>query len=113
MQPSDPEDVDEVDTALAGARGEFVDAFDARCDRMATLIDDLAGADSGAACAELAHLLHRMGGLGGVIGLPLVSDRAREFEDLVRDAPAGRVDVEAARRLLTALRAAFQSDLSR
>ena len=114
MQPSDPGDVDEVDAALAAARREFVATFESRCERMTTLIDGL-GADGHDAASrdELAHVLHRIGGLGGVVGLATVSDRAREFEDLVRDAPAGRLDAGAARRLLAGLRAAFQADLSR
>ena len=111
--PPDPDELEDVDAALADARRDFIDAFHPRCDRMAALIDDVASSGSAAAASELARVLHRMGGLGGTVGLPTVTARARDFEDLVRDAPDTGFDVDEARRLLDALRAGFHDDLSR
>ena len=113
MQSPDPGELDEVDAALADARREFVAAFEPRCDRMAALIETVATTRSATAATELAQVLHRLGGLGGTVGLPTVTARARAFEDLVRDAPDTGFDVEEARHMLAALRAAFRDDLSR
>jgi HPt (histidine-containing phosphotransfer) domain-containing protein len=111
--PANGDELDDVDAAVAAARRDFIDAFASRCDRMAALIDSGAVAGSTAAASELVHVLHRMGGLAGTVGLPTVTTRAREFEDMVRDAPHARVDIREAHRQLDALRAAFHDDISR
>jgi HPt (histidine-containing phosphotransfer) domain-containing protein len=113
MAPPDSEDLDDVDAAVAEARREFVAGFEARCDRMSSLLDHIGSGDSAAVAAELVHLLHRMAGMGGTIGFPTVSARARELEDMIRDAPEGGVNAADAREMLAALRTAFHTDLSR
>jgi HPt (histidine-containing phosphotransfer) domain-containing protein len=61
------------------------------------------------AFAPLVADAHQLAGLAGMIGLPSVSERARELEDLLRD--AGGLDVAAARRGVVALRQALADDL--
>ncbi len=102
---------EDLDAAVADARAEFIGAFEGDCAAIDHLIDDVAAEVSGAA-ARLTGMLHRMAGLGGTIGLPGVSDRARQFEDVVRDSPGGRFDTRRARQLLAAVRRAFDQDLS-
>jgi hypothetical protein len=112
MNSTDQRQDDELDATLREARAEFIDAFSAGCVTIGQLIDCLATDSSGASKERLAHILHRMGGLGGTIGLPTVSQHARELEDLVRDAQVDSFDASRARHLLAAMRRGFDRDVS-
>ena len=100
---------DQVDAAVAEARARFERGFHQSCDRLVTLLDRL-GAGDMAARAQWIEVLHRMAGLGGSIGFAGVSTHARELEDVLRDATPGPVDLTAIRRLLDAVRQAFDED---
>src|SRR4051812_15110023 len=89
MEPNEI-DLDDPDAALRAARERFIAAFPERCRSFGVLID--AAAADGATTAALLPLLHRTAGIGGMIGLPTVSARARELEDLIRDAAPGTLD---------------------
>jgi HPt (histidine-containing phosphotransfer) domain-containing protein len=112
MNPPEPErdDDDDVEAVLRQTRADFVGGFQAACAAMAQLIDDLHHNADAAARGELERVLHRMGGLAGTIGLPTVSLRARELEDVVRDTTSERLDSSYAGRLLDAIRLGFEQD---
>jgi HPt (histidine-containing phosphotransfer) domain-containing protein len=96
VEDEDPEQV------LRDVRERFIRGFGGRCDRLGAMIDQ-------EAFAPLAADAHQLAGLAGMIGLPSVSERARELEDLLRD--AAELDVAAARRGVVALRRALAEDL--
>jgi HPt (histidine-containing phosphotransfer) domain-containing protein len=98
VEDEDPEQV------LRDVRERFVRGFGGRCDRLDAMIDE-------DAFAPLVADTHQLAGLAGMLGLPSVSERAREFEDRLRD--AGELDAALARRCLSALRDAMTADLHR
>jgi HPt (histidine-containing phosphotransfer) domain-containing protein len=98
VEDEDPEQV------LLEVRERFVRGFSGRCDRLDAMIDQ-------DAFAPLVADTHQLAGLAGMIGLPSVSERARELEDQLRD--AGKVDAPQARHRLAALRHAIMVDLQR
>jgi HPt (histidine-containing phosphotransfer) domain-containing protein len=98
VEDEDPEQV------LREVRERFVRGFSGRCDRLDAMIAQNA-------FAPLVADTHQLAGLAGMIGLPSVSERARELEDQLRD--TGRLDAVAARHHLSALRHAMTIDLQR
>jgi HPt (histidine-containing phosphotransfer) domain-containing protein len=98
VEDEDPEQI------LLEVRERFVRGFSGRCDRLDAMIDQ-------DAFAALMADTHQLAGLAGMIGLPSVSERAREFEDQLRD--AGQLDAAQARHRLAALRHAITVDLRR
>jgi hypothetical protein len=112
MDAPDSAPDDEADAAIVEARKNFLAGFASACSTMEELIARTAADAGGPAAAQLAQIAHRMGGLGGTIGFPIVSTCARALEDLVRDAPPGQLDVDGAQRRLAELRAALDQDLA-
>ena len=111
MNPADDEQVeDDVDVVVRETRRNFISGFGAAYAAMARLVDVLAKDTSGASRSELEHLLHRMAGLAGTIGLPTVSDRAREFEDHLRDTMPDQLDPTTGHRFLEKIRLGFEQD---
>jgi HPt (histidine-containing phosphotransfer) domain-containing protein len=105
-------DGSELDTALERARAQFMNTYGAGCDTVERLLDECEAEPGGPACDQLATVLHKIGGIGGMIGLPTVSEAAQQFEGLVREAPVSGFDVATGRRLLAELRQAYDRDLS-
>ena len=105
-------DDDDPDAVLLAVRQRFVAGFLERFNSFGLMIDAIGADVDGGPGEALAQLLHRTAGLGGTIGLPLVSERARQLEERVRAARVDGFDVEAARRELQALGDAFETDLA-
>jgi len=105
-------ELDDPDTVLRAARQRFVAGFLERFNSFGLMVDAIGANVGGGPIDALAQLLHRTAGLGGTIGLPSVSERAKQLEERVRAARVEGFDVEAARRELQALRAAFETDLA-
>src|SRR2546426_7457632 len=103
---------DDPDAVLRAARQRFVAGFLERFNSFGLMIDAVGSNVEGGPIDALAQLLHRTAGLGGTIGLPSVSERAKQLEERVRAARVDGFDVEAARRELQALRDAFEMDLA-
>lgn len=101
---------EDVDAAVAAARTRFETEFAEGCDRISGLLDRIAAMHDTDAVQAIAHILHRMGGLGGTIGYPHVSAHARDMEDWVRDRSSAAIDIDQARARLRALRQAFAED---
>src|SRR2546426_4054077 len=105
-------ELDDPDTILRAARQRFVAGSLERCNSCGLMVDAIGANVGGGPIDALAQLLHRTAGLGGTIGLPSVSERAKQLEERVRAARVEGFDVEAARRELQALRDAFEMDLA-
>src|SRR2546422_5429060 len=103
---------DDPDTVLLAVRQRFVAGFLERFNSFGLMIDAIGTDVDGGPSEALAQLLHRTAGLGGTIGLPLVSERARQLEERVRAARVDGFDIVAARRELQALGDAFETDLA-
>jgi DNA-binding response OmpR family regulator len=59
---------------------------------------------------SLRQIVHRMAGLAGVIGLPTVSARAHELDEMLADTASGGIDAAAIENGVEALRDAFAAD---
>ena len=103
-------DPDDPEAALRAARQRFVSGFLQRCDSFMLLIDRIATLGASAESESLIQLVHRTTGLGGMVGMPSVSERARDLETLLIET-RGNVDLVKARGLVDLLRTAFEADL--
>lgn len=112
MASSPSEDPDDPEAALRAARQRFVSGFLQRCDSFTLLIERIGALGASAERESLIQLVHRMTGLGGMVGMPSVSDRARELEDMLRGDGAAGLDLAAARRAVDLLRKAFEAELA-
>ncbi len=110
MASSSDQDSDDPEAALRAARQRFVSGFLQRCDSFTLLIERIGVLGASAESESLIQLVHRTTGLGGMVGMPSVSDRARELEDILR--ATGALDLVAARRAVDLLRQAFEADLA-
>ena len=100
--PPDPEQV------LREARARFVAGFPHQADRIERLVGE-----PGAREREELHLVvHRIAGFGGTVGLPTVSTRAAELEELIGGSDNPAFDLGLARDMIGALREAFAHDLA-
>lgn len=99
---------DDPEAILRQLRQQFVDGFERQCDRLGAAI---AGSDAGTAGAreELRHLLHRMAGLSGTLGLARVSTQAADLEGALEHDPVARGPLTAA---VARLQAALREDLA-
>jgi len=94
---------------VRAARQRFIAVFTERWEAMHLLAD--ASGDGRPDLAGLSRLTHRMAGLAGSVGFPLVSERAFEMESVLVD-EADRVDTGRVHVLLSRLRDAFATELS-
>jgi chemotaxis protein histidine kinase CheA len=109
----DPPDEDDPERALRAARTRCIDSLAGRFDGFDSLIRDIeAGRAATSTVARLAEDVHRLAGLAGMVGLPAVSERARDLETILRDAMPDTPDASATRHALDALRAASAADLA-
>jgi len=101
---------DDPEAALRATRERFITEFPTRCESFARLLDHAPAAPPAAERESARHLAHRMAGLAGMIGLPAVTSRARELEELLSPEAA---DLGGAATALDRLREAFAEDLRR
>lgn len=106
-------DADDPEAALRAVRLKFVSEFPTQCSALTQFIDRTADAASAEERTAFVRLAHRMAGLAGMLGLPTVSARARELEELVLSASGGPLDQHAASEALARLRDAFSADMTR
>jgi DNA-binding response OmpR family regulator len=108
-----PVDTDDPEAALRAVRLKFVTDFPTQCSAFTQFIDRTADPAAAGERTALARLAHRMAGLAGMLGLPSVSSRAKEIEELVLSAAGALLDQAAAHEAVTRLRDAFTQDLTR
>jgi len=106
-------DDEDPEAALRAVRLKFVSDFPAQCSSLTQFIDRTASPAAAEERTALARLAHRMAGLAGMLGLPSVSSRAKELEELVLSAEGALLDQAAAHEAVTRLRDAFTQDLTR
>src|SRR4051794_8841123 len=95
----------EPEDALRQTRERFIRAFDGRHASIRLLIDNIgrSGAEPAGSAGPidtLHRIVHQMTGLAGTIGLPTVSERALDLEQLITAIPERGPDAPA---MLTAL----------
>ena len=95
---------------LDETREDFVATFDARCDNLGVLVDQLRDAGADDAMASLTEAVHRLSGLAGTIGFPTISLRASELENLL--GATTPFDPIAGVTLVGSIRAALEADLA-
>jgi len=105
--PTTPED-QEADQALRDARTRFVAGFTQRLSAMDTLLDSIERGALGA-LVPLREAVHKLAGLGGVLGFPTVSEHASLVEQLLL---ASAPEPAAVRTGLKRMGAAFAHDLA-
>lgn len=94
---------------VRAARQRFIAVFTERWEAMHVLAD--ASGDGRPDLATLERLTHRMAGLAGSVGFPLVSERAFEMESVLADR-VDRVEASRVHVLLSRIRDAFVTELS-
>jgi DNA-binding NarL/FixJ family response regulator/HPt (histidine-containing phosphotransfer) domain-containing protein len=104
---------DALQHVLDETRQRFIAAFVADCDSIRILVDKVAMSGPRRPVSALTRAAHRLSGLAGTIGFPMVSARAAELETLVRGAGRGAIDALLARVCVDAIRHAFASELAR
>jgi two-component system alkaline phosphatase synthesis response regulator PhoP len=97
---------------LTETRQRFVTTFPAQYDSIRILVDQVALFGPRGPVAALAHLAHRMAGLGGTIGFPTISARASDLESLIHRPDGGSFDAVLGRGAVDALREAFDKDFA-
>jgi DNA-binding response OmpR family regulator/HPt (histidine-containing phosphotransfer) domain-containing protein len=106
-QPSTPED-QEADQALRDARTRFVAGFTQRLSALAALLDSVErGADG--ALVPLQQAVHKLAGLGGMLGFPSVSEHAAALEQALLAEP---VDLAVTRAAMDRMAGGFTRDLT-
>lgn len=103
-------DIDNPEAVLRSVRDRFRNTFDQRLASLRSLALSVHPGGPPEALVSLHGLVHRMAGLAGVIGLPTVSARARELDEMLGDAASGTIDASAIQNGLEALRDAFAAD---
>ena len=106
----DPDDDPEV--VLRAARARFIEAFPGRLASFTLLSDSVCREGADGPIDSLRRLVHQMAGLAGTIGLPTVSERARELEQLVIASTTATADCDNFHRAIDALKTAFETDRS-
>jgi CheY-like chemotaxis protein len=101
--PPDPEQV------LREARAKFVASFPQQVLHIERLLQ---GPTSDGALSEIVRITHKISGFGGTVGLPTVSARAGELEELLTASQVTSFDRRLAFDLVAALRDAFARDLA-
>ena len=101
-----------LERVLGKTRRHFVATFVAQCDAISRLVDLAAAAGPRQPIARLTRAAHRLSGLAGTIGLPAISARASELEELASVAGRGAFDATLARNAVHALRQAFAKDVA-
>jgi HPt (histidine-containing phosphotransfer) domain-containing protein len=109
----DSPDEDDAERALRSARERCIGGLAGRLDGFEAMVRDIeAGRAAVSTVDQLAEDVHRLAGLAGMVGLPTVSERSRDLENILRDALPHVPDGPATRRALDALRAARDADLA-
>ena len=103
-------DADDPDAVLRDAREQFIDDFPSRCASMLELSAAVLHDGDTASKAALQTLVHKMAGVGGMLGFPRVSNRSFDLERLILRLP-GDVDMPDIEEAVEALRNAFETDL--
>ncbi len=75
-------DLEDPEAVMREARKRFVDAFPGRLQSIAVLFDINAPEPARAPSASLRRMVHQMVGIAGTLGLPTVSERAADLEQL-------------------------------
>jgi DNA-binding response OmpR family regulator len=101
---------DDPEVVLRQARERFIQAFPGRLSSIELLSDDIARLGVSGPVESLRRIVHQMTGLAGTIGLPTVSERSGEVEDLIRGVPTVGVEQRAWSSAIEALRTAFEHD---
>lgn len=118
MTPQDPNDVpagrdpENPEAAMRDARRRFLEAFPNRSASIGLMLSAAATNGERGPVEPLRHIVHRMAGLAGMVGLPTVSARARELDELLEGIGLGALDASRASLLLQAIEQAFTDDLS-
>ena len=105
-------DLDDPEAVLRSARDRFTASFDERMESLRTLAARLRADGPVEVLESLRQIAHRMAGLAGVVGLPTVTVRARELDEILSGAAPGSVDEHVIARHVEALREAFAADHS-
>jgi two-component system invasion response regulator UvrY len=93
-------------------RQRFVATFDAQCEFIRKLIDNVSSCKLRGPAGSLRRAAHRLSGLARTIGLSMTSARASELENLAVRAHQGAFDAALARAVVDALPEALNQDLS-
>jgi CheY-like chemotaxis protein len=118
MTPQDPNDVpalldfENPEAAMRDARQRFIAAFPKRSDSIGLMLSTVATIGERGPIAPLRQIVHRMSGLGGMLGFPTVSVRARDLELLLDGVSVGTFDASLAMLGFDALEQAFTDDLA-
>lgn len=114
MATDDDFDLNDPEAVMREARLHFVDAFPGRMQSIAVLFNLSASDRATAPNGSLRRLVHQMVGIAGTLGLPTVSERASDLEQLViawsgANLPVTPDDVHGA---ISAVQQAFNHDLA-
>ena len=108
-------DLDDPEAVLREARRNFIDAFPGRLQSVVVLFNVGASDRATAPNASLRRLVHQMAGIAGTLGLPAVSERAADLEQLVIawSDPRLLVTSDDVLGAVAAVQHAFDADLAR
>jgi len=111
---TDDFDIDDPEAVLRQARKQFIDAFPERLQTIHSLVDTVEHDRAAAPADALRKMVHQMVGIGGTVGLPLVSERASDVEQVIIAWRGGTMPIGApdARAALAELQTAFDADLA-
>ncbi|MDQ3069027.1 MAG: response regulator [Acidobacteriota bacterium] len=102
---------DDLESVLQETRQRFIARFPGQCDAIEVLIDDASAGASAGAIAELRQVAHRLAGLAGTLGFPVLSLHAGRLELACAKRTPG-FDSASARAELRGMREAFGAELT-
>jgi len=109
LSPPDGQPLPDPEQVLREARTKFVASFP----QQVLLIERLLQVpDSVGALPEIVRIVHKISGFGGTVGLPTVSARAGDLEELLTESSETAFDRQRAFDMIAALRDAFARDLA-
>ncbi len=103
-------DLDDPEAVLRSARDRFADSFEQRLNSLRSLSASATAAGPPDVLESIRHIVHRMAGLAGIVGLPTVGARARELDEMLTDIAPGQVDARRIRDGVEAIGEAFGAD---
>jgi CheY-like chemotaxis protein len=118
MTPQDPNDMpapldpDNPEAAMRDARQRFLASFPKRSDSIGLMLATVATVGKRGPVGPLRQMVHRMAGLGGMLGFPTVSARARDLELLLDGVDDGTFEAGRAGLAFDAIEQAFTEDIA-
>ena len=110
-------DFDDPETVMREARARFIEAFPGRVRSLTMLFEAMTSPDGEAAGSQATarRMTHQMAGIAGTLGLPTVSEKASELEQLVVAVSEGQPGAQAAdiSSAVTRLSESFAADLAK